>query len=71
MFFHVFGTMEQIVRTSFNFTFSTTAEGIEKILKTVLKLFHPEPDPILKVTKFLVKIPESKFLVKTEKHFCL
>ena len=37
-FFRIVGALEQIVRTSFNFTFSTTAEGVERILKTVFEL---------------------------------
>ena len=37
-FFRIVGIVEQIVRTSFNFTFSTTAEGVERILKTVFEL---------------------------------
>ena len=31
-------TVEEIVRTSFSFTFSTAAEGVERILKTVFEL---------------------------------
>ena len=30
--------VKQIVRTNFNFTFSTAAEGVERILKTVFEL---------------------------------
>ena len=37
-FFRIVETVEQFVRTSFNFTFSTTAEGVESILKTVFEL---------------------------------
>ena len=37
-FFQIVGALEQIVRTSFNFTFSTTAEWVETILKTVFEL---------------------------------
>ena len=37
-FFRTVGTVEQVVRTSFNFTFSTIAEGVERILKTVFEL---------------------------------
>ena len=41
-FFRVVGTVEQKVRTSFNFIFSTTAEGVERILKTVFELVFSE-----------------------------
>ena len=37
-FFRIFGPVDQIVRTSFNFTFSTTGEGVKRILKTVFEL---------------------------------
>ena len=37
-FFRIVETVEQFVRTSFNFNFSTTAEGVESILKTVFEL---------------------------------
>ena len=37
-FFRIVGTVEEIVRTSLNFTFSTTTEGVETILKTVFEL---------------------------------
>ena len=37
-FFQIVGTMEQIVRANLNFTFSTNAEGLERNLKTVIKL---------------------------------
>ena len=37
-FFRIVGRVEQIVRTSFNLTFSTTAEGVKRILKTVFEL---------------------------------
>ena len=37
-FFRIVETVEQIVRTIFNFTFSTTADGDERILKTVFEL---------------------------------
>ena len=34
-FLRIVGTMKQIVKTSSNFTFSLTAEGVERTLKTV------------------------------------
>ena len=37
-FFRVVVTLEEIVRTSFNFTFSTTAKGVKRIMKTVFEL---------------------------------
>ena len=37
-FFPIVGTVEQIVRTSFNFTFSTGADMVERILKTLFEL---------------------------------
>ena len=37
-FFRIFGTVDQIVRTSFNFTFSATGEGVKRLLKTVFEL---------------------------------
>ena len=37
-FFQIVGAVEQIVRTSFNFIFSTTAKGVEIIFKTVFEL---------------------------------
>ena len=37
-FFRIVGIVEQIVRTSLNFTFSTITEGVEAILKTVFEL---------------------------------
>ena len=36
--FQIVGTAEQIVRTSVKFIFSTTAEGVERIWKTVFEL---------------------------------
>ena len=36
--FQIVGTAEQIVRTSFKFIFSTTAEEVERIWKTVFEL---------------------------------
>ena len=43
MFYQIVVKMEQMVRTSFNFTFSTTAEEIEKILKTVFEFWWLKP----------------------------
>ena len=37
----------------------------------ILIFFSLTPSYLLKVTKFLVKILNFKFLVTTEKHFCL
>ena len=37
-FFRIVVTLEEIVRTNFNFTFSTTAKGVKRIMKTVLEL---------------------------------
>ena len=41
-FFRIVGAVEQIVRTSFNFTFSTTVKWVERILKTVFELVFSE-----------------------------
>ena len=38
LFFQIVETVEQIVITSFNISFSTTAEWVERKLKTVLEL---------------------------------
>ena len=38
LFFRIVGTVEKIVRTSFNFTFLTAAEVVESILKIVFEL---------------------------------
>ena len=38
LFFRIVDTMQKIVGASFNFTFSTTVEEIERILKAVLEL---------------------------------
>ena len=37
-FFRIVVTLEEIVRTNFNFTFSTTAKGVKRIMKTVFEL---------------------------------
>ena len=37
-FLRIVGAVEQTVRTIFNFTFSTTAKWVERILKTVFEL---------------------------------
>ena len=44
-FFEIAGTVKKIITTSFNFTFSTTSEEVERVLKAVLELMTTETKP--------------------------